>query len=208
MRKLEFHRIVASFQLSFHATTLVCLCLAPEAKASMNAIEIARRVYFRNDNNIWAESSAYNSCENLVRNAILSSIFFTSLYPLITWVLRNIFPHRIRNLDNDEKRFKELVGYLYSLVHHLVVVPWALMALYNECLKSDEEWRLVNFALEYSFLPPYCFGYLMGDLIMYAAPRAREGRLDMLTHHVLGLGMILCACLTTPPVCDVLFYDV
>ena len=99
-----------------------------------------------------------------------------------------------------KQRHTDLIGYLYSLIHHLVVVPWAILALYSECIKDDEEWKLVNFATEYAFLPPYCFGYLMGDFIMYAIPAARQGRMDMLVHHVLGLAMIVAACLTTPPV--------
>jgi hypothetical protein len=123
------------------------------------------------------------------------------MYPLINWILHTFFPNRIQHLVNDQKRFKDFVGYLYSLIHHLVVVPWALMAIYSECMKSDEEWAQINFAVEYSFLPPFCFGYLMGDLLMYAIP---AGQFDMLVHHILGLGLVACACLTTPPVSEMI----
>lgn len=166
----------------------------------MDTTEIIRRIYFRNDGNVWVNASVYLSNNNLIRNCILWSIFFTSIYPIITWILHTSFSKRLQHLD--KKRFKDFVGYLYALIHHLVVVPWALMAMHAECMKSDEAWAEINFASEYSFLPPYCFGYLMGDLLMYAIPAARKGQYDMLIHHILGLGLIMCACVTTPPVSE------
>lgn len=166
----------------------------------MDIAEIVRKIYHRNEGNVWVNASVYSSNENLLRDCVLWSVFFTFMYPLITWILHTFFAKGIQHLVHDKKRFKDFVGFLYSLVHHLVVVPWALMAMYAECMKSDEEWALVNYAAEYSFLPPYCFGYLMGDLLMYAIPACRKGQYDMLIHHILGLGLIMCACLTTPPV--------
>ena len=166
----------------------------------MDFSEAIRRVYLRNDGNIWTESTVFNSNENIIRNALLWSVFFTSMYPFIDWILRTFFAKRIQHLVNDKKRYKDLIGYLYSLIHHLEVLPFAVLGIYTECMKNDEEWQLIHFAVEYSFLPPYCFGYLMGDFIMYAIPAAKRGQLDMLVHHILGLSLIVAACLTTPPV--------
>ena len=165
----------------------------------MNIQEIIRRIYFRNEGNIWSSSSNFSSNNNLVRDAFLWSIFFSLMYPLIKLILNIFFYKYIQHFS--KKKLHDLIGYLYSLIHHLVVVPLALIAIYSECLKTDEEWKLINFAIEYSFFAPYCFGYLMGDLIMYAIPAViSRGQVDMLLHHVLGLAMIYFACLTTPPV--------
>lgn len=166
----------------------------------MDISEIVRRIYFRNEGNVWKDASAFNSNENLVRDSVLWSLFFTSMYPLIDWILKTYFAKGVQHLIEDKNRYKDLIGYLYSLIHHLVVLPFAVLAIYSECMRDDEEWNAVNFAVEYAFLPPYCFGYLMGDFIMYAIPAATKGKMDMLIHHVLGLSMIYAACLTTPPV--------
>lgn len=162
-------------------------------------MEIVRRVYYRNEN-IWGESSVASTHPNLVQHCLLWSLFFASMYPFITWVLRTFFSYRIRHILKDEKLFKDMVAYCYSLIHHLVVVPLGLIALFKECSMSDDEAKLVDYAVEYSFFAPYVFGYLVGDFIMFVIPAARKGQYEFFLHHAMGILLVVCACLTTPPV--------
>jgi hypothetical protein len=66
----------------------------------------------------------------------------------IDWIVRNLFARQSRHIAKNKKLYKDCVGYLYSLTHHLVVVPWAMYAMYLECSKSDDEWKMLNFATE------------------------------------------------------------
>jgi hypothetical protein len=89
----------------------------------------------------------------------------------------------------EPKHRKDLVPYIYCLVHHLVVVPYAIHHIYLEAMRSDDESFATNHADVFKNAFPYSFGYLFGDLIMYAIPEAISGKSEYLLHHILGLGL-------------------
>ena len=129
--------------------------------------------------------------------ALLWSIFFTSMYPLITLILKTFFNKQVVNMD--QKYRKDLVPYIYCLIHHLYVVPFAFYHILADIHRTDDEAFDVNNAAVFANVFPFSFGYLVGDTLMYAIPEAMCGRYEYVLHHILGLSLTASAALVRGP---------
>lgn len=118
-------------------------------------------------------------------------VAFCAMYPMYNVLCREMFPRFYAKVAVGKR--EELVSYLVCLTHHSVVILIALNYLYLDYMRGPDGLRTVNYAVEYGWFVPWICGYFIADTIMYAIPRAFEGNYEFLFHHVLGLGLIVCA---------------
>ena len=137
---------------------------------------------------------------NIVRNSIeqhvpyfylsigLWSIFFASLFPFYDALLR-IYAKKFF-LGLNPRRQSDLVSYMVSFTHHVFIVPIGFYLCALDFNRNPRDWRLVDYAEELGWSFPFILGYFVGDTIMFAVQKLREGSYDYLFHHILGLGLM------------------
>jgi hypothetical protein len=137
---------------------------------------------------------------NIVRNSIeqhvpyfymsigLWSIFFSLLFPLYDSLLRKYAKKFF--LELNSRRQSDLVSYMVSFTHHIFIVPVGFYLCSLDFNRNPREWRLVDYAAEVGWSFPFIFGYFVGDTVMFAVQKLREGSYDYLFHHVLGMTLM------------------
>ncbi len=74
-----------------------------------------------------------------------------------------------------EKKMKELGSYCLSTAHHITVVSYGWLMLYNDSRKSEEEAYRTDYLEESSKVVAFVFAYFTVDTLFYAIPQALKG---------------------------------
>lgn len=113
---------------------------------------------------------------------LLHTVLLTALCAVLHLVADRLLPSLLPPQDLDRKTRGVMAGYAVALLHHLVVTPLALFALYSFSSSGFT-------AFPYELLmaaPPFTLAYLFTDLAFYAIPmRDRE----FLLHHGITLAI-------------------
>jgi hypothetical protein len=114
------------------------------------------------------------------------SIFFISFYRGSDICLRLFFPQWYEQLSDRKKR--EFPSYVTCSLHHLVVIPHAILALYRDYFRTEDELSAVHYAQLEAPIFPFIMGYLTADMICFAIPELRKtGKVEFLVHHLVSL---------------------
>jgi hypothetical protein len=128
----------------------------------------------------------------------LSSVFFCVLCVIIPPITRFLLPKFYESM-NEQKR-REYPTYLSCLVHHFVVVPFAVSHIYMDTLRTNEsQWLHHNYASTDGYIVAYTFGYMVADIIFFAISEALKGEFEFLFHHILSLALVVSTLLLPGP---------
>jgi hypothetical protein len=118
--------------------------------------------------------------------AVQSSVFFCVLNWVITPITKFLLPKFHSALTAKEQQ--EYPAYLACLVHHAVVVPYAVTHIYADIMRENSLSH--NYAETEGWVVAYTFGYMVGDTVFFALWEALRGEFEFLFHHVLSMGLV------------------
>jgi len=126
---------------------------------------------------------------------VMSSVFFCVLCYIFPPITKFIAPRFHASLSAKERR--DLPAYLSCLVHHAVVVPFAVTHIYDDLLRED--YTTYNYAETDSWVVAYTFGYMIGDIMFFALGEALHGEFDFLFHHLLSIALVVSVAILPGP---------
>lgn len=88
--------------------------------------------------------------------AVQSSLFFCCLVAVIPYFTKQLFPKFFESLD--KKKRQEFAPYVACLIHHAVVVPFAVNAIWQDVLRDDSAAEQHNYAQTDGWIVCYTFG--------------------------------------------------
>mmetsp|Transcript_10188 Transcript_10188/g.9875 ORF Transcript_10188/g.9875 Transcript_10188/m.9875 type:complete len:253 (-) Transcript_10188:64-822(-) len=123
---------------------------------------------------------------------LLFTVAFSALYSIVPYMLSNSSWY----LKLEPTKRKELPTYLISFVHHLYVVPYAWLHIYQDYLMVQSGAPVPNdhYAVLESYVLAFGCAYIFADIICAALPDALHGKPLYMYHHVftiaLGVGVM------------------
>eukprot|EP01039_Chlorochromonas_danica_P009596 gene9596-10607_t len=126
-----------------------------------------------------------SSVNALYEKTVVWSVFFTLLNYLVPFLAKTCLSSWYKSLTPRKR--DEMPAYAICLVHHFLLVPVAVLHIWQDFQRSDVNH---DYSLTESWVSPISLGYLIGDTIGYALPELLRGRSEYLIHHVLTLWLV------------------
>eukprot|EP01038_Epipyxis_sp_PR26KG_P006745 gene6745-9240_t len=126
---------------------------------------------------------------DIVVDTIMCTAFFSFIHILCIISMRTFAKKWAENIG--ERKRREWPAYVACTMHHIIMVPYAWLHIYQDLKRSNEVALLFHYAPVEVKIAPFCLGYLFGDTLCYAIPYIIEDHGQYVVHHALTIWLII-----------------
>lgn len=135
-----------------------------------------------------------------IRDLCICVAMFSMLYITIPIIARRYFGEWYNSLDKRKRR--ELPTYIVCIIHHTLTTPRAAWHILQDFMLTPSQAAVFNYALKEANVAPFSIGFFTADTIWMALPDLIfHGRVELLIHHVLIIGLVSAGLLVPGELC-------